>query len=162
MSTNNSDLFVFVKGNLGRCAYLISDNNFNELYKTIEDDIHTIKGKPSPPAHTDYEAIIKSLEYIEEHRGVDNIPPNPVVFIYSNFENTYHLCSTLKNPNPAKTHMVEYVSKIKELMSDLKRSDKDDNVKFLFVPKKFTNKMDVVDQILATSKQTPSISGSFK
>lgn len=156
MSNNPSDLFVFVKGNKGKCAYFISDNNFAELYKTVEDGIHDAQGNPKPPAHTDYEALIKSLEYIEQHRGRGGIPGSPVVFVYSSVENNSHVFASLKNPNPSKTHMVEYVSKIKDLMGNLQRKERD-NIKFLFVPKKFKNQMGIVDEMSAASKQRPPV-----
>ncbi|MFW2571281.1 hypothetical protein [Legionella sp. 29fVS95] len=158
MSNNSATVFVFVKGNLGRYGYLVSDCDFNILYEKVEEDILNDEGIKKSPIHTDYEAIIKSLDYIYEHRGMDNIPSQPTIFLYTSFENNYHVCLTVKNADPKKPHMVEYVEKIKSLVEKLQRTNKtnkDEDVKFLFLPKKFINQMDIVDEMLVSSKENP-------
>ena len=51
--------------------------------------------------------------------------------------------------------MVDYVKNIRGIMLQLQRAPRDDNVKFLFIPKKFENHMELVDEMLASTKRTP-------
>ena len=60
MSNNSSTIFVFGKGNKGRCGYLICDNDFRFIYQNIEEDLLNTKGEPKAAANSDYDAIIKS------------------------------------------------------------------------------------------------------
>jgi hypothetical protein len=153
MSTNSSTIFVFGKGNKGRCGYLICDNDFKVMHENIEEDLLNKQGEMKAPALTDYDAIIKSLEYIRDHRGRQNIPLKPVVFLFTSFENTYHVCSTLKNVDRQKEHMIEFKNKVESLLKQLQRMPYDDNVKFLYIPNKFENRMLDLDENLSSSKQ---------
>lgn len=155
MSNNSSTIFVFGKGNKGRCGYLICDNDFRFIYQNIEEDLLNTKGEPKAAANSDYDAIIKSLEYIRDNRGKNSVPSSPVVFLFTSFENTYHVCSKIKRADPDKEHMVDYVKSIRSIMLQLQRAPRDDNVKFLFIPKKFENHMELVDEMLASTKHTP-------
>lgn len=155
MSNNSSTIFVFGKGHKGRCGYLICDNDFKPICQNIEEGLLNDKGELKAPANSDYDAIIKSLEYIRDNRGNSSIPSSPVVFLFTSFENTYHVCSKIKKADPDKTHMVDYVKNIRGIMLQLQRAPRDDNVQFLFIPKKFENHMELVDEMLASTKHTP-------
>ncbi len=55
MTTNK--LYVFVKGRAGRCAYEISDPQFNPLYDQVVEPLLNENGEKLSPYHTDLKPI---------------------------------------------------------------------------------------------------------
>ncbi|HAT1811122.1 TPA: hypothetical protein I8Y95_000598 [Legionella pneumophila] len=155
MSKNASVIYIFVKGNKGKFAYEITDNNFEILYQNRDDHVLNDKNEELSPIHSDVKAMIASLEYVKNHRGKNGIPENPVSFLFTTFENNFHIANKLKTADKCKAGMKE-IDKIKVALA---RSliDKD-QVKVFWIPKNFENKMEDVEKLLlgdSSSGYTP-------
>ena len=102
-------------------------------------------GKPTAPIESDFLAIEDSLEYVDQNRGNGAIPLKPVVKIFTNYENNYDVCAKLKQPDK----FAQKLKSINQLKTHLARYAGDrDQVKFHWIPKKFKNRMEDVDDFL--------------
>lgn len=158
MSMNESTVYVFVKGNKGKCAYEVTDTFGTVIQSQIFDNLKDDQGAPLYQSHSDWLAAIKALEFIRDNRGRSKVPEEPMIFIFTTYENIYHIASTLKNPCADSSK--KYLDKINELKPQLTRKSKiksvDENVKFQYLPASFENKMDEVDQLLGNNKKKKS------
>ncbi|KTD02021.1 hypothetical protein [Legionella feeleii] len=145
---NDDSIFVFVKGNKAKFAYEITDSHFNELHHYIKAN-QSNNGKPTSPIESDFLAIEDSLFYIKQNRGNGFIPANPVVKVFTSYEKNYEICSTLNKPDKFS----QKLKSINQLKNSLARFQGDrDQVKFHWLPKKFKNCMEDVDNFLKDTK----------
>lgn len=147
MSASKDKLYVFVKGNKGVGGFLITGPDFEEIHKdTVDGDSHTHQ------LYMDLSAMEKSLEYIIAHRGKDQIPKQPVVCIYTTFENNYEVMS----PDPTMPREEE-MKQIKQKLDSLKKvinkdRQKKDGVKYYWVPNEFEMHFDELEHLLSKHK----------
>ena len=155
MSNNERALYVFVKGNLGRGAYIITDSKGNQLQAKVLEDLNDESGKMLGPYRTDRDTLINSLEFIRDNRNKNGIPEKPIIFAYSTFENNYHMSSDLKDR--VKAESKDFFDKILQLKQQLDRRlpNKDESIKFYYIPEGFNNKMDDVNQLLGKPCRKP-------
>jgi hypothetical protein len=145
MSKNENVIYIFVKGNKGKFASEITDSNFVSLHTIVKRDLLDGKKERMSAIHADIQAMIITLEYIKENRGKNKIPSEPVTFIFTTFENNFHIANQLKNPDKCK----DKIKQIDKIKSDLARSISDkDQVKVYWIPKDFKNRMEKVEQLL--------------
>jgi hypothetical protein len=149
MSNKQNHLYVFVKGNKGIGGYEITDTDF----KPIHSDIVEKQDTPSPPL-MDLKAIEKSLEYIKDNRGKNTIPKKPVIFIFTTFENNYHVAAGLKAPQTKE--MKQFKKNLNQLKKDLIRPDvaPHDEVKCYWIPDNFENRIEDVKELLDKEKSS--------
>lgn len=84
----------------------------------------------------------------------NSIPLKPVVFIFTNTENNYQIAiDTVKAKKP---EVEEFKKQIDNLVSDLKRTPRDNNVKFVYVPKNFQDLMPSLESFLKENKSLNS------
>lgn len=153
MSDNVNRIYAFVKGNKGKAGFLIADNNFNVLHRDIVESV-TVDGTQYSPLHSDYKAVIESLNYLIANRGKNSIPLEPVVFIFTNTENNYQIA--IDAVKARKSEVEKFKSKIDNLVRDLKRTPRDNNVKFVYVPKNFEDLMPSLESFLKENKSLQS------
>jgi hypothetical protein len=143
MSNKQNHLYVFVKGHKGKGAFEITDSDFNVKHTDV------VEGKETTsPFLMDLKAIERCLEYIRDNRGNKVIPHEPVVFIFTTFENNYHVASGIKDPN--KYEMKTFSKKYTQLRKDLVRKNKNqhDEVKCYWIPDNFENRIEDVKKLL--------------
>lgn len=145
MSDNINRVYSFVKGNKGKAGFLITDNNFNVLHSDVVESI-THCGTQYSPLHSDYKAVIESLNYLIVNRGKNSIPLAPVVFIFTNTENNYQIA--IDKAKPRKPEVEEFKRQINNLVNNLKRTTHDNNVKFVYVPKNFKDLMPSLESLI--------------
>lgn len=145
-----NQLYVFVKGRKGRGAFEITDSNYEPKHKESVE----IEGKPElSPSTMDLKAIEKSLEYIKEHRGNDGVPAEPVVSIFTTYENNYHVASGLKKPQTSER--IQFKQALEKLQEDFARpgQGQHDEIKCYWIPDDFENHIvDVKDLLDKVSK----------
>ena len=158
MSDNENTVYVFVKGNKGKCAYEITDTFGAVLHSQRFDDLKDDQNKPLYQSHSDWLAVIKSLEYVRDNRGNNNIPTEPMIFIFTTYENNYFVATGLmkRNADASKMYMGEIYNLKSQLQRDKQIKTADDNVKFQYLPDGFDNKMDEVDKLLGNEKNKKS------
>lgn len=145
MSNNKQNhLYVFVKGRKGKGAFEITDSDFHPKYTDAVKD----QNNTTPPFLMDLKAIEKSLEYVRNNRGNGVIPEDPVIFIFTTFENNYHIATTLKTPQTDE--MKEFMKNFAQLKKDLARQQvfQHDEVKCYWIPDNFENRIDDVKKLL--------------
>ncbi|WP_454785390.1 hypothetical protein [Legionella sp. WA2024007413] len=150
MNGNINRIYIFVKGNKGKAGFLIADNNFNEIYKDVVESFSS-EGKLFSALHSDYKAVVESLNYVKIHRGNNSIPVAPVVFVFTNTENNYHV--SIDSAKARKPEVEQFKYQIDELVKDLRRTERDNNVKFVYFPKNFINLMPQLESMLEEKKQ---------
>lgn len=125
---------------------MIADYAFKELYR---DDVESLT-KGGNPLYSDYQAVVSSLNYIKNNRGSNSIPLEPVVFIFTNTENNYHI--SIKEKNANQPEVKRFKAEIHDLVSDLRRTNSDNNVKFIYIPKNYINLMPDLETYLKENK----------
>lgn len=146
MSKENT-LYIFVKGLLGKCAYEIYNAKFEPLHHEVIEGLAD-KGNKLSPYSTDLEAIKAGLKYVKENRGQDGLAEQPSIFIFTTYENNYHIAVGLKNAQ--KEPLKKFKHDLDTLILDLRRNgkNKDDNVKFYWIPDDFENRIENVKNLL--------------
>lgn len=146
--TNQNKLYVFVKGRTGRSAFEITDAHFHPLHEEVIESLLNKKGEKLSPYHTDLKAIEASLEYIKHNRSNNGLPSQPCVFIFTTYENNYHVASGLKNA--LKEPLQSFKQNIDKLKIDLRREgiNSNDHVKFYWIPDDLENRIANVNQLL--------------
>lgn len=149
-----------MKGKKGRGGYIITNSSCEPVHKQVVENLKNEKGDLWP-VHTDWEAINASLEYVRDTRGSNKIPANPTIFLFTTYENAFHILSDQKNIRESKKSEV-YFNKTKSLMKELHREkipySKDDNVKFFWIPEGFINRVPDVVELLNSSKNKYKLS----
>jgi hypothetical protein len=143
MSKNKSNnLYVFVKGNKGKGAFEITDSEFKPVHSAIVNENNI------SPHLMDLKAIEMSLEYIRDNRGKDGLPDQPVTFIFTTFENNYHIAAELKEPKEHNT--IKFKKRFDKLKNALLRDgmDSHDEVKCYWIPDNFENRIEDVKKLL--------------
>lgn len=150
MSISKDKLYVFVKGNRGIGAFLITGADFKEIHKDTvvrDSDVHQL--------YMDLYAMEESLKYIIQHRGKGQIPIRPVVCIYTTFENNYEIMS-LKEPK--EEDMKKIRKKLASLGNTINANRKHiDGVKYYWVPDAFEMHFDDLEQLLLERKNEAKI-----
>jgi len=147
MPNKQNQLFVFVKGNKGIGGFEITDTNFEPKHSDV------VESQTDEPAISmDRRAIESSLEYIKANRGKNSIPSNPVIYIFTTFENNYHVVIGDKESKSEKSKI--FMEKLNKLKNDFKRPGigNNDEVKCYWIPKNFHNCMEDVNQLLKKKK----------
>lgn len=150
MSKNNpNSLYVFVKGNKGKGAFEITNSQFEAIHSGIVED-----KKIFSPLLMDLNAIIKSLEEIRDNRGKDGFPNQPVIFIFTTYENNYHIAAGLKETEGNKK-TAEFKKNYDQLKVAFYRNGvkPHDEVKCYWVPDNFENRIEKVKQLLLDDKK---------
>lgn len=146
MSKNKENhLYVFVKGRKGKGAFEITGSDYEPRYKESVE----IEGEPElPPSTMDLKAIEKSLEYIKEHRGRDGVPKEPVISIFTTYENNYHIASRLKKPK--RPDRIRFRKALEKLQEDFARpgQGQHDEIKCYWIPDDFENRIEDVNKLL--------------
>jgi hypothetical protein len=155
MTTNK--LYLFVKGRSGRGAFEITDAQFNPLYEQIVEPLLTKIGEKLSPCHTDLKAIEAGLEYIKLNRGKNGLPQQPVIFIFTTYENNYHIAAGLKEAH--KEPLKNFKKNLDSLKLDLKRSGihSNDDIKFYWIPDDFENRITNVNELLNGGSSSPRL-----
>lgn len=154
MNDKTNNIFIFVKGREGRGAFYISNHEQNiELHSEIINDLLEDDGSKLNPTQSDFESIIKSLEYIGKNQGKNNIPERPAVFIYTSYESVYGGANPKKDTSLDLKEAREYQTKQRfERFSALRRELLKDNkirkAVVYFVADEFKNEMDKVSALL--------------
>ncbi|MFO1257246.1 MAG: hypothetical protein U1E78_02320 [Gammaproteobacteria bacterium] len=155
MSDNDEVLFIFVKGHKGRGGFVITNANCEFIFEDTVENLVDDKGLPLWPVHTDWKTINSSLEYVKNNKGSGNLPSDPTVCVFTSYENAYHILSGQKDINESKKFEV-YFNETQDLIKDLHRTKitnkTDDNIKFLWIPEGFVNRMPEVVKLLNNSK----------
>lgn len=144
---NKNHLYVFVKGRKGKGAYEVTDKEYKLKYKgEIESE------EKLPPSTMDLRAIEKSLEYIKECRGKNGVPAEPVVSIFTTYENNYHVASGLKKPK--KPERIRFTQALEKLRGEFSRPGNKllDEIKCYWIPEGFENCIKDVNELLDKSK----------
>lgn len=146
MSKNKKNhLYVFVKGRKGKGAFEITDSDYEPQHiEPVE-----IEGESElPPSTMDLKAIEKSLEYIKEHRGSDRVPKEPVISIFTTYENNYHVASGLKKPQTPDR--IQFKQALEKLQEDFARpgQGQHDEIKCYWIPDDFENCIEDVKKLL--------------
>jgi hypothetical protein len=129
---NAATIYVYVKGHGGQYAYMILNHKYEPLYKSNRciTDVNPIA------LYADWQAMIASLEYINEHKGKANFPDLPVVTVFTSFENNYHVAAGIKQARSKdiKEMLREFNEAKKKLARDkstIGTNGPDDSVKVL-------------------------------
>lgn len=159
MSKNEKTIYIFIRANQGRGAYEITNVNGITLHNEILNVLLDKEQNQLKPLYVDWEVIIKSLEYVRDNRNKKGIPGEPTIFIFTTFENNYHIATKIKNHN--NENFKNYLKTINILKQQLKRSSsilkEDDNIKFHYIPDNFENKMEQVNALLGhKARKKPS------
>lgn len=155
MSDNKNTVYIFVKGNKGRASYEITNVSGDVLHSTVIERIEDKSGAPLWPIESDWVAIINGLKYVSDGRGVNSMPEQPIVFIFTTYENTYHVANHMKGT--VKPKFSGFLDQYESIKKDLKRKSsvgRDDDVKMFWIPQGFVNRMDKVDELLKNSKKS--------
>jgi len=158
MTKNPNKLYVFVKGNKDIGAFVITGPDFSEIHKDTVDGA----GKASThQLYMDLLAMEASLEYIANRRGEYPITEQPVVCIYTTFENNYEVLI----PGPTKPRedaMVAMKQKLDNLKDTINQGrKKPDGVKYLWIPNDIERHleriMDDVQQLISDHKNETKV-----
>lgn len=148
MSKNKDNkLYVFVKGFKEKGAFEITNSNFSPIHDEI------IEGeKNENPQSMDRKAILESLKYIKNNKN--KFPENPVIFIFTTYENNYDIALGKKNTNKETTR--DFKENYKKLQKHFFRQKVKlkDEVKCFWIPKHFTNRMEEVTRFLEENKRS--------
>jgi hypothetical protein len=151
MSHNPDVIYIFVKGNKGRGAFVITNSTGIPLCQKIVEDLET----ELSPIHADWAVINKALEYVKVNINKNGIPKEPVIFVFTTYENVYQVLAHIKNPESDKYK--RYFKQTEDLKKLLERRSLgvkiDDNVKFQYVPEGFVNKIPDLVRMLGESKK---------
>lgn len=150
MSKNNQDaIYVFVKGNKGKFAFIIVEHKFEQILHQ-SDSINASKDDLNP-TYSDWEAMTKSLEYINANKGKDGIPLAPVVTIFTSYEQNYRIANGQSEAKAFKNNFDSLKATMKSLArgkTTIGENGPDDSVKIMYLPDKLKNHMEHVIQIL--------------
>ena len=100
MSNEENKIYIFVKGNKGKYAYIITNKNFDKIHSVLQKEVKDKDGNALYPIQSDREAMIKSLKYIIENES-NNIPDNPIVHLITNLETNYEVAVGVEKPREA-------------------------------------------------------------
>lgn len=148
MSKNPDTIHLFVKGNKGSCAFIITEPDGTEIFDQIISGLKDSSGNDLHQTHADWEAVILGLEYIQANRGKGKIPRDPSVKIFTTFEPVYQTAVTQTNPSSIPDIFKRYDNARKALRRSTATLPIDNNVKASWVPNNFVNKMDDLDSKL--------------
>src|SRR5579885_687903 len=142
-NNKQNHLYVFVKGNKGKGGYEITDTDFNPIHSDVVEN-----GETASPYLMDLQAIEKSLEYIIDNKGNNGIPNEPVIFIFTTFENNYHVAAGIKEP--LRKEMKKFMKNFSQLKRNLIRPGiaSHDEVKCYWIPDNFENRIEDVKRLL--------------
>lgn len=150
MSINKQNhLYVYVKGHKGRGAFVVTDSHFNPQYS---EPIVAEEDSKQTPLLMDLKAIERSLEYIKDNRGKGTIPKEPVISVFTTYENNYHVASGLKKPQTEE--MKEFIRTLKKLKTEFIRPGQKqrDEIKCYWIPDDFENRIVDVKILLKKKK----------
>lgn len=96
----------------------------------------------------DLKAIEKSLEYIKDNRGNNGLPEEPVISIFTTYENNYHVATGLKKPK--KEERKQFLETLNKLKDDFARQGQaqHDEIKCYWIPDNFENCIEDVKKLL--------------
>jgi hypothetical protein len=91
------------------------------------------------------------LEYVKNNRGQNRLPDQPVIFIFTTFENNYHLAIQEKNPKNQNKDTMEFRKRFDGFKRDFHRNNVNlgDEVKCYWIPENFENRMENVKKLLS-------------
>lgn len=143
MSGSTDKLYIFVKGHKGVGAFTITGSDFQEIYNCIvekENDTHQ--------HYMDLHAIEESLDYVIRNRGKGSIPKQPVVCIYTTYENIYDVLS-LGPKNPDKEKYKQITEKLEKFKGVINKDRlQKDGVKYFWIPRNVEKHLDkIIDDL---------------
>lgn len=143
MSGSIDKLYIFVKGHKAIGAFSITGPDFKEIYSGIVE-----KEAETHQHYMDLHAIESGLDYIIKNRGKGQIPRQPVVCIYTTYENIYDVLSQgPKTPDKDKYKQItEKLEKFKDIIN--KNRAQKDGVKYFWIPKDVEKHLEkIIDEL---------------
>jgi len=139
MSGSTDKLYVFVKGHKGVGAFAITGSDFHEIYNNVVE-----KENETHQHYMDLHAIEEGLDYIVRNRGKNQIPKQPVVCIYTTYENIYDVLSQgHKSTDKDKYKKItDKLEKFKDTIN--KNRAQKDGVKYFWIPANVEKHLDKI------------------